>query len=96
MLWPEEQQAELLQKSPTLRECRQRRAALQQEWETIAQRIASSDGRRFSEGDRLLCDLPASSPSNALSALNGCAFEALLPHMTITRLLLGRSFGIYD
>ncbi|CAL8465053.1 g4588 [Coccomyxa elongata] len=49
VLWPEQQQAELLQKSPTLKECRQRRAALQQEWENIAQQITSSDGRRFSE-----------------------------------------------
>lgn len=50
VLWSEELQTELLQNSPTLKECRQRRAALRQEWDTISQRIASSDTRRFSQG----------------------------------------------
>ncbi|KAK9917898.1 hypothetical protein WJX75_009348 [Coccomyxa subellipsoidea] len=49
VLWSEELQTELLQNSPTLKECRQRRAALRQEWDTISQRIASSDTRRFSQ-----------------------------------------------
>ncbi len=51
MLWPEEVQDELLKNSPTLKECRARRAALQQEWDVISQRIATGDARRFSGGD---------------------------------------------
>ena len=75
VLWPEQQQVELLQNSPTLKECRQRRAALQQEWDNIAQQIASCDGRRFNEGDRLLCALSVLSASSVFALKSD-----LLPH----------------
>ncbi|EIE20473.1 rubisco small subunit N-methyltransferase, partial [Coccomyxa subellipsoidea C-169] len=62
VLWPEEVQDELLKNSPTLKECRARRAALQQEWDVIAQRIATGDARRFSGGDELKLWITLGSP----------------------------------